>query len=104
MEIFQKEINFISDYKRDDLKKGIESIKFDYYPKNESENIIYNACLNLQKKEGKITSRTLAKEINRSQELAKKAIQKFVKEGLLKVSKGRYGIKGAEYTIPQEKF
>ena len=99
LEIFQKEINFISNYKKDNLKKGIESIKLDYYPKKESGNIIYNACLNLQKKEGKITSRALAKEINRSQELAKKMIQRFVKEGLLEVSKKRWGIKGAEYII-----
>ncbi len=99
LEIFQKEINFISSYKRNDLKKGINSFKFEYYPQNKAEEIIYNACLNLQKKEGKITSRTLAKEINRSQILAKKMIQRFVKEGLLKVAKERWGIKGAEYII-----
>ena len=102
LEIFQNEINFISDYKRNDLKKGIESIKFDYYPKNESEKIIYNACVNLQKKEGKITSRTLAKEISRSQILAKKMIHKFVKEGLLKVSKEKWGVKGAEYLVNED--
>jgi hypothetical protein len=99
LEKFQSEINFISDYKKINLKKGIDSIRLKSYPKNEANEIIYNSCLNLQKKEGKITSRTLAKEINRSQILAKKMIQRFVKKGLLKVSKERWGIKGAEYLL-----
>jgi len=99
LEKFQSEINFISDYKKINLKKGIDSIRLESYPKNKAENIIFNACINLQKKEGKITSRTLAKEINRSQELAKKMIQRFVKKGLLKLLKERWGTKGAEYMV-----
>lgn len=104
LEIFQNKISFISNHKINNLKNAINSFTQEQYPRNKSEEIIYNACVNLQKKRGKITSRTLAKEISRSQIRAKKIIQKFVKEGLLKVSKERYGIKGAEYVVAQNRF
>ena len=99
LEIFQKEIEFISEHKSKKLKKILESPYPIQYDRNKANGIILNACKNLEKREGKILSRTLAKEINRTQYRSKQVIGRFVRKGILKVVKPRHGTIGAEYKL-----
>ena len=103
LEIFQKEIGFISQHKSKRLKKVLESQYPIQYDRNKADEIILNACKNLEKRERKIISRALANEINRTQYRAKQVIGRFVKQGTLKVVKTRHGTKGAEYIIADSK-
>jgi|TARA_Y100000310_G_scaffold124950_2_gene123768 hypothetical protein len=96
---FEKKINFILPYKSKALSKILEFPYQKQYSRNTADDIILNACKNLELREGKILSRTLAKEINRTQYRAKQVISKFVRNDILKVAKPRHGTNGAEYKL-----
>lgn len=94
---FHNKINFFLPRKKEKLKEIIKLPYHESYPRNKSEKIIYYKCIELQKKQGYITSRSLANEVKRTQYRTKQVICSLVKKGLLIVESHRQGKKGARY-------
>lgn len=95
---FKERINFSTLNHKTKLEKLVSSLH-QVYPKGKAQTIILSACRKLQMNLGYITSRDLSEEINRGQVRAKKAIQEFVKRGILKTKTPRHGRSGAKYVF-----
>jgi len=96
---FRENIGFFLPRKMNKVNKILDLPFQPQYPRDNSEDIIYRACIRLQNKQGHITSKSLANEINRTQHRTKQVIRKLVKKGLLVVKSSKKGSNGAVYII-----
>jgi len=96
---FYERVGFYSGYKQIRLKEIVQTLKCPHYSAKNCRETYLNACAKLQKRYEFITSRELAIELGRSQELAKKIIQKLVNNKILLVKECRHGNRGAKYIL-----
>lgn len=99
LKMFYEKVGFHSAYKQKRLQEIVQTIKCHHYSTKKTHEIYQIACRNLQKRYEFITSRELAIELGRSQELAKKIIQKLVNNKILLVKECRHGNRGAKYIL-----
>ena len=99
LKMFYEKVGFHSAYKQKRLQEIVQTIRYHHYSTKKTHEIYQIACRNLQKRYEFITSRKLAIELVRSQELAKKIIQKLVNNKVLLVKECRHGNRGAKYIL-----
>jgi hypothetical protein len=99
LKTFYDRIGFYTSYKEGRLKEIVKTLKCPHYSVKRCQKIYVNACAQLQKRYSYIMSKELSIEINRSQTLAKKIIQKFVKNKILLIKEHRHGNRGAKYIL-----
>jgi hypothetical protein len=92
-------IGFGSPQKSRNLKEIVYTIKVPHYSIKEKRGVLLEACKRTEERQGFITSAELAKELNRSQALAKLDIRKLRKEGEIKSIKKKIGNGSAHYTL-----
>lgn len=96
---FYDKVGFCSTYKQKRLQEIVQSIKCNHYSIKRTNEVYQSACRNIQRRYDFITSRELSIELGRSQELAKKVIQKLVSNKILLVKECRHGNRGAKYLL-----
>lgn len=87
LEKFAKEVNFSIQEKKETLLNAIKSYKREQCRLSQSTDIALEAIQNLSNNKISVTSRTLAKELNRTEGHAKELLNSLCDKGLIKIKR-----------------